>query len=159
MSESTARIETLVGSLWTHMEQAQHALREKLGELDPIRVSPALFTMFANTADGMLKLSDSEGESLWYSFVEVADTLLKSGQITRAQCAEMSACMDETSEFIIQECERELVESERKNPLAAILNGTARALELDQELFRDEVGPILAEFISEADQLPADDRE
>lgn len=157
MSESTARIEKLIGSLWTHMDRGQNALKERLGEIDHSRVSPALFATFASTADGLLKLGEGESESMWYSFAEVVEELAKAGQMTREQCAAMSAVMDETSEAITRACEQELVEAERRNPMAAVLRGTARVLALDEALVREAVGPSLVEFISESGQLLPDE--
>ncbi len=152
MSEKASRMDRLIGSLWTHMDQGQAALKEQLGDIDQVQTSPALFTMFATTADGLLKLGEQEAESMWYSFAEVADQLLKQGQVTREQCAQMSARMDETSELITRACERELVEAEQRNPMAAILKGTAEALHLDHELVINTLGPILADFLAQEDQ-------
>ena len=156
MSRKTTRIDQVIGTLWNSMERSQKALEEMLGEVDTTVVSPALFTMFATSVDGLLKLSEAEGESLWYSFAEVADTLLKQGQITREECAKMSCVMDDTSEAITRSCERELVEEEDRNPIVAVLNGCADILGLDHDMMRQAVGPILAEFISHADDIPLD---
>jgi hypothetical protein len=158
MSEKTARIEGLIGSLWTHLGRSQQALADRLGEVDYNRLSPALFTAFATGADGMLKLSDAEGETLWYSFAETAQELARAGRVTKEECAAMSAVMDETSEAITQACERELVEAEadQRNPLTALLKGVAQTLSLDYELVRDAVGPGLGDFLAEADQIPLD---
>ena len=148
MEDTRTKGERLRDGLWVSLECSGEALAKEAEGLERRAWMPALFALYASSAEGLLALKEEEIQQLWDSYDDRVEALIQGGQLAREDAEEMEETLQATADAITDSCTMLLGRGGENNPLSAVLKGAAKAMELDYDLLTRTAGTNLAAFLS-----------